>query len=140
QRAAVQRLLDAGVDGIILPPPLCDSRPTLHELEQAKIPVVAVAGGAPSQAAASVRIDDYQGACAMVRYLLDLGHRDIAIIKGDPKHTPAGLRATAFFDTMAEAGIEVPPEYVAPGLFTYRSGLAAAADLLRQRRRPTAIF
>lgn len=140
QRAAVQRLLDASVDGIILPPPLCDSRQMLQELEQAKIPVVAVAGGAPTEASASVRIDDYEGARAMVRYLLELGHRDIAIIKGDPKHTPAGLRAAAFFDAMAEAGIEVPPEHIAPGLFTYRSGLSAATELLRQRRRPSAIF
>src|SRR5690606_35495216 len=74
QRAAVQRLRDAAVDGIILPPPLCDSRRMLQELEDAGIPVVAVAGGAPTGAAASVRIDDYAGARAMVRHLLDLGH------------------------------------------------------------------
>src|SRR5690606_679206 len=139
QRAAVQRLRDAAVDGIILPPPLCDSRRMLQELEDAGIPVVAVAGGAPTGAAASVRIDDYAGARAMVRHLLDLGHREIAIIKGDPRHAPAGLRAAAFFDTMAEAGIEVPPEHVADGLFTYRSGLAAAAQLLRLLRRLSAV-
>src|SRR5690606_39303850 len=38
------------------------------------------------------------------------------------------------------AGLEVPPGYVAQGMFTYRSGLAAAGGLLRQPRRPSAIF
>lgn len=140
QRAATQRLLDAGVDGVILPPPLCDSPQTIQELDDQHIPTIAVATGAPIEEVSSVRIDDYQGARAMTRYLLELGHRDIGFIKGDPKHTPSALRAAAFFDTMAEAGIEVPAEYVAQGMFTYRSGLTAAADLLKLKRRPTAIF
>ncbi|WP_149196072.1 LacI family DNA-binding transcriptional regulator [Luteimonas suaedae] len=140
QRAATGRLLEAGVDGVILPPPLCDSRRTIGELDATRIPVVAVATGAPMEGVTSVRIDDYQGARAMTRYLLQLGHRRIGFIKGDPKHTPTTLRAAAFFDAMAEAGIEVPPDHVAQGMFTYRTGLAAAAQLLALRPRPTAIF
>lgn len=140
QRAATQRLLEAGVDGVILPPPLCDSPQTLQELDALHIPTIAVATGAPLEDVTSVRIDDYQGARAMTRYLLELGHRDIGFIKGDPKHTPTALRTAAFFDAMAEAGIEVPAEYVAQGMFTYRSGLTAASQLLALKRRPTAIF
>ncbi|TWH09290.1 LacI family DNA-binding transcriptional regulator [Pseudoxanthomonas taiwanensis] len=140
QRAATQRLLEAGVDGVILPPPLCDSPQTVRELDERGIPVVAVATAAPMQDVPSVRIDDYQGARAMTRYLLDLGHTRIGFIQGDPKHTPAQLRLQAFRDTMAEAGIAVPDAYVAPGLFTYRSGLSAARQLLDLPQRPTAIF
>ncbi|MFC3551996.1 LacI family DNA-binding transcriptional regulator [Lysobacter cavernae] len=140
QRAATERLLAAGVDGVILPPPLCDSRSAVEELESAGVPVVAVATGSPMDGVASVRIDDYQGARAMTRYLLELGHRDIGFIKGDPQHTPAALRAAAFFDTMKEAGLAVPPGRIAQGLFTYRSGLAAAEQLLKAPNRPTAIF
>ena len=76
----------------------------------------------------------------MTRYLLSLGHKDIAFIKGDPEHTPAQLRYQAFVTTMEEAGLAVPPQRVAQGLFTYRSGLAAARNLLAQEPRPTAIF
>jgi LacI family transcriptional regulator len=142
QRQAMERLLDASVDGVILPPPLCDSKQTIQELDAANIPVVAVATASPMEGVTSVRIDDYQGACAMTRYLLKLGHRRIALIKGDPTHTPAQLRAQAFFDTMSGAGIEVPDAYVAQGLFTYRSGLTAALKLLQvsEQDRPTAIF
>jgi LacI family transcriptional regulator len=140
QRVAMRRLLNAGVDGVILPPPLCDSRQTKRELDAAGIPIVAVATALPVAGVASVRIDDDHCARAMTRYLLKLGHRRIGFIKGDPKHTPAKLRERAFLATMNEAGIEVPPEYVAEGLFTYRSGLIAARALLELKNRPTAIF
>ncbi len=140
QRAAVQRLVEAGVDGVIVPPPLCDSAATIGDLDQRGIPVVAVATATPLPQVASVRIDDYAGARAMTLHLLELGHTRIAFIQGDPKHTPARLRRQAFVDTLAEAGIPVPEAYMAEGMFTYRSGLAAARQLLALEPRPTAIF
>jgi LacI family transcriptional regulator len=76
----------------------------------------------------------------MMRYLLSLGHKDIAFIQGDPKHTPAQLRYQAYLDVMGEEGLTVRAERVAPGLFTYRSGLEAARKLLAGESHPTAIF
>ncbi len=140
QRAATERLLAAGADGLILPPPLCDARQTIAELDARGIPLVAVATGAPMPGVSSVRIDDYQAACALTRHLLDLGHRDIGFVSGDPGHTPSALRSRAFFDTMAGAGLTVAPERVAEGLFTYRSGLLAATALLQVAPRPSAIL
>ncbi len=140
QRVAMQRLLDAGVDGIILPPPLCDSRQTVQQLDAANVPTVAVATGAPQPGMTSIRIDDYQAARAMTRHLLALGHERIGFITGDPKHTPSALRERAFFDTMREAGLDVLPEHVAQGLFTYRSGMLAARELLQKKNGLTAIF
>lgn len=140
QRAAMKRLLAAGVDGVILPPPLCDSRRTTKELADANVPVVAVASGSPKSGTSSVRIDDYLGARAMTRYLLELGHQRIGFITGDAKHAPSALRSRAFFDSMSEAGFEVPDEYVVQGSFTYRSGLTAARKLMDLHPRPTAIF
>lgn len=140
QRAAIDKLIASGVDGILVPPPLCDSKSALKQLEQIGMPTVAVATGRPAPNVSAVRIDDYDGALTMTRYLLSLGHTDIAFIKGDPKHTPAQLRYQAFLDAMADAGLTVPAERVAQGMFTYRSGLAAARQLLGQASRPSAIF
>jgi LacI family transcriptional regulator len=140
QRAATERLLAAGVDGVILPPPLCDSRSTIATLDARGIPVLAVAGGAPVAEVSAVRIDDYQGARAMTRHLLELGHRRIGFVRGDPAHAPSALRADGFFDAMAEAGLTVASEDIAEGLFTYRSGLAAAQALLGRPQRPSALF
>ncbi|SDF66466.1 MULTISPECIES: LacI family DNA-binding transcriptional regulator [unclassified Duganella] len=140
QRKAIERLIAMGADGILVPPPLCDSRSALKHLKEIGMPTVAVATAKPSPQASAVRIDDYDGARSMTKYLLSAGHKDIAFIKGDPEHTPAQLRYQAFIDTMREEGLPVPAERIAQGMFTYRSGLVAARELLSQKVRPTAIF
>lgn len=140
QRAAIGKLVASGADGILVPPPLCDTTAALRQLDTLGIPTVAVATGRPSPTVSAVRIDDYDGALTMTRHLLALGHTDIGFIKGDPKHTPAQARHQAFLDAMGEAGLAVLPERVAEGLFTYRSGIAAARQLLGQATRPSAIF
>jgi LacI family transcriptional regulator len=140
QRVAIEQLIAAGVDGVMIPPPLCDSKSALKQLDSIGMPTVAVATARPAATVSAVRIDDYDGAWTMTRHLLALGHTDIAFIKGDPKHTPAQLRYNAFVDAMAQAGLTVPPERVAQGMFTYRSGLDAARELLSREPRPTAVF
>jgi LacI family transcriptional regulator len=140
QRAAIAKLIANGADGILVPPPLCDSKSALKQLDQIGIPAVAIATGRPVSTMSAVRIDDYEGARDMMRYLMSLGHKDIAFIQGDPKHTPAQSRYKAYLDAMEEAGLPVKPERVAPGLFTYRSGLEAARQLLGKKSKPTAIF
>jgi LacI family transcriptional regulator len=140
QKQAVKRLLAEGVDGVILPPPLCDSRQTINMLRAEGVTVLALATARPMDDVSSVRIDDFEGALAMTRHLIALGHRDIAFIKGDPQHTPTQLRFEGFLAGMAEAGLAVRPDWVAQGLFTYRSGLAAAEKLFEARLRPSAIF
>jgi LacI family transcriptional regulator len=140
QRKAIDKLIAGGADGILVPPPLCDSKSTLKQLDEIGMPTVAVATARPASTVSAVRIDDYDGALTMTRHLISIGHRDIAFIMGDPKHTPAQLRYKAFIDAMTEAGLSVPARRVASGLFTYRSGLAAARELLSQKKRPTAVF
>ena len=140
QRAAVEKLLAAGVDGVILPPPLCDSIATLSHLEEEGVPALAFATGRPREGTACVRIDDYEAARAMTRHLIDLGHRDIAFIQGDPKHSPTALRTAGFLAAISESRLALVREFMTQGLFTYRSGLAAAQQLLSGKRRPTAIF
>ncbi len=140
QKSAMKRLLDAGVDGIILPPPLCDSPATVHMLTKAGIPVLALATAKPLEEVSAVRIDDYQGALTMTRYLIGLGHSKIGFIKGDPTHTPSELRFEGFLAGLKEAGLAVNTDWVEDGLFTYRSGLDAGRSLLEKKDKPTAIF
>lgn len=140
QRQAIAKLTSHGIDGMLVPPPLCDSTAVLKQFYQLGLPTVAVATGRPVPEVSAVRIDDYAGALNMTRHLLALGHTDIAFIKGDPGHTPAHLRYQGFCDGMAEAGHKVAPERVAQGMFTYRSGLDAARQLLGRASRPSAIF
>ncbi len=140
EERAVQRLIEMGVDGVILPPPLCDSHLIVERLEEAGIPTVVVATGEPPHAASAIRIDDFRAAQAMTRHLIDLGHRRIGFVRGHPNQTVSALRYAGFEAAMTSQGLDVDPELVAQGYFTYHSGLDAADQLLALPVPPTAIF
>jgi LacI family transcriptional regulator len=139
---AVRKLVGTGVDGIILPPPLCDSLEALDIVWQAGIPALSFATADPRSHSSAVLIDDFEGARAMTRHLLSLGHRDIAFIRGDPDHSPARRREEGYRAALAEARLPFNPARIVQGMFTYRSGLDAAHELLSggPGERPTAIF
>ena len=140
ERAVIEKLLQEGVGGVILPPPLSDSRVALETVRAAKIPFIAVATGRPTAEGLSVRINDFEAAAAMTRYLLSLGHHNIGFIVGAPNQTASGERYAGFAAALNERGLTARPEWVKQGQFTYRSGLAAAEQLLSGPRRPSAIF
>jgi LacI family transcriptional regulator len=140
ERMAIQKLAGAGADGVILPPPLCDSEESLGAVAEVGVPAVVVATGRPPQGLSAVSIDDFAAAQAMTRHLIGLGRRDIAFIRGHPNQTASARRYEGFMAAMKEAGLSVPKARVAQGYFTYRSGLDAAEQLLEGPGRPAAIF
>ena len=140
EREAIQRLIRGGVDGVILPAPLCDSEESLQGVEEAGLPAVLVASGRPAPGLCAVSINDFEASRAMTRHLLGLGHRRIAFINGHPNQTASGQRFRGYIEGMTEAGLSVGTDQVAQGFFTYRSGLEAAERLLTNGFNPTAIF
>jgi LacI family transcriptional regulator len=139
QAEAAQRFATAQVDGVILPPPLSESVSILTELAQAGTPVVTVAMGRLYRNALNVRIDDFAAGQQMTEYLLNLGHRRIALIKGHPEQIASAERERGYRAAMAAAGLADEMQ-MAQGYFTFRSGLAAAEELLDAAIQPTAIF
>jgi len=140
EKAALERLLASGVDGLILPPPLCETKSILARITKANVPMVAVASGQASEDWASVRIDNYKAARKMASHLLELGHRRIGFIKGHPNQSVSNQRLQGFLDVLREAGISHDPGLTEQGYFDYRSGMLAAEKLLHRTPRPTAIF
>lgn len=137
---AARHLVAGGIDGIILPPPICDSQAVLAVLEEARVPTVVVATGRPPEQMLAVTIDDREAARAMTRHLMELGHRRIGFVMGNPNQTGSALRLEGYRLALEEAGLDADPALVAPGLYTYRSGLDAAEQLLEISNPPTAIF
>jgi LacI family transcriptional regulator len=137
---AAARKLAGSVAGVILPPPLCESRIICSEFIAAGIPVVAVASGRFQSDLSCVRIDDFRAAQEMTAYLIELGHTRIAFIKGHPNQTASTRRHEGFQAAMHDAGIAIDPVLVHQGYYTYRSGLEATEKLLARKKPPTAIF
>lgn len=139
-RRDAARQLATGVAGVILPPPLCESKTIVAEFVKAGIPVVSIASGKFSSSVSCVRIDDHRASHDMVAHLVAHGHTRIGYIKGDPNQTASEHRWQGYVDALAEAGIAYDEKLVQTGHFTYRSGLEAAERLLSLRSPPTAIF
>jgi LacI family transcriptional regulator len=133
-------LVGSGIDGLLLPPPLSDFAPLLRYLERAGVPAVAVAAVQPPDHLSAVCIDDFEAARAMTRHLVTLGHRRIGFIRGNPDQVASAARFDGFRRGLTDATIPPRESWVAPGLFTYQSGLAAAEQLLAGDDPPTAIF
>jgi LacI family transcriptional regulator len=136
---AIQRLVKGGIDGVILPPPLCDSKGALAAVREARLAAVLVASGKPAPDFSAISINNFEASRAMTRHLLELGHRRIAFINGHPNQTASGQRFLGYVEAMTEAGVSVVTDQVAQGYFTYQSGLEAARKLL-DAAAPTAIF
>jgi len=134
------RALAGRVDGVILPPPLCESQIAVTELVKAGIPVVAIASGHLSDDISCVRIDDFHAGKEMATYLIQQGHTRIGFIRGRRDLSASTRRYDGFVTALNEAGLKVEPSLVLQGDYTYRSGLSAAEKLLSHRRPPTAIF
>jgi LacI family transcriptional regulator len=115
------------------------------ETEFPDSPIVLVNCSAPARPdLPSIVPDDYQGGLDAVRHLVAQGHRKIAYVVLNELILAADLRGRAFFDALAEAGVEVRKDWVVPGRVgaIFADKLVAfenARRLLTGRDRPTAI-
>jgi len=134
------RLSKANIAGVILPPPISGSQEILSVFDELQIPVATVANRDNARKFSDISIDDEGAAAEMTRHLIELGHRRIGFIQGQPDQASSALRERGFRREMERAGLEVEPKCIAPGQFTYRSGVEAAERLLDQTTTPTAIF
>jgi LacI family transcriptional regulator len=137
---AFRELMDSGVDGIVLSPPLSDNPKVLELIEKSDVECVIVANWTPPGRMSVVYIDDIEAAATMTRHIISLGHKRIGFVIGNPEQNASMQRLKGFEMAMAEAGLAIDPAYVVQGQFTYRSGLDAAEQLLKLDKPPTAIF
>lgn len=133
----VEDLIGSGLSGVLLAPPLGEAPEVLRVLREAGMTMAAV-GAYQSPETISVRIDDRAAAYEMTCHLLELGHRRIGFVLGNPDQAASAERMAGFYAAVRETGgVEVQ---VAQGDFTYESGLVAGEQLLSAERPPTAIF
>lgn len=127
------------VDGLIFMSPDLDARAALSRLP-AHLPVVVLNSPDEGTQAGSIIIANYEGAHAMVRHLMALGHRRIAIIKGAVGNFDAAERLRGYRAALQDSGIPPEPRWELQGDFSENSGFAAANEVLALSPRPTAVF
>lgn len=94
----------------------------------------------PASDVPSIGSADWSGAYAATRHLIDLGHREIAIITGPEDMMAATARLSGFRAALEAARIPLDPKYVRRGEFHHSDGLTEGRALLSMPLPPTAIF
>jgi LacI family transcriptional regulator len=87
-----------------------------------------------------VGIDNVHGSYLATKHLIDLGHRNIALVGGRMDHQDARDRQEGYLKALEEAGIEARQELIIEGTFRRQSGVLAVEMLLSNRNSFSAIF
>ncbi|MGB2570193.1 LacI family DNA-binding transcriptional regulator [Micromonospora citrea] len=116
----------------------------LTALARLELPGITISSGSHVPGWPCVRIDDVAAARTATRHLLDLGHRRIAHISGDPDDELAFTthldRRRGYREALRAAGIDPDPSLDVESQFTIDGGTRATAELLARGEPPTAIF
>ena len=75
-----------------------------------------------------------------MRYLFDLGHKDIALITGTDNVRPGRERAMGFREALRERGLDVVDTRLRQGRADSLFGFAQAREILSEQPRPTALI
>lgn len=131
---------ESRVPGVILSPPWCDMVALLDQLEALGVLHSRIAPIAIDRPGPYVAVDDRGASFELVQYLIGLGHRRIAIIKGHPDHGASHGRYDGYRDAMRQHQLPIDESLVIQGFFDFISGIEAGRRLLARADRPTAIF
>lgn len=136
-RAAVNELMAQRVDGILINVPL-ETDPA-REVQQScgSLPVLFLDVD-PAANLLSILFDPHEGAMQGLTHLLELGHRDIALLTGPLESVSARLRYQGWLSGLDER--RLAPFSVMHGDWSSASGYQLALKLLNQPMRPTAVL
>ena len=127
------------VDGVLLTTPWNENALLKQELTDRGMPFVLLL--APTGATAlGVRSRDDDGAAALAKHLIDLGHRRFGLIGGQPDIGLTTLKLRGFERALQEAGIDPAsgPRELAD--YTFATGYRVGRAMLTLVDRPTALF
>jgi DNA-binding LacI/PurR family transcriptional regulator len=136
-RRALEHFLDQGVDGVVVVAGHDDAVDAVRRFAS-PVPVVMVGPPAlPGPGPRTVAVDQYAGARAAVRHLLDLGHRHVTHVAGPAHWLDARRRTSGWEDELRAAGVE--PGAALASDWSADSGYRAGRRLIAEGL-PTAVF
>ncbi|HVT92794.1 MAG TPA: LacI family DNA-binding transcriptional regulator [Bryobacteraceae bacterium] len=112
----------------------------IPELAELEVPLVLINNQHSGEYAYSVSIDNPGASRDLMNHLLSLGHRRIAYIGDRGGGQSDGERRAGYELALKEAGIPLDRQLIEYGDSQPEGGCAAIRNLLRLRRRPTAVF
>lgn len=107
-----------------------------------RYPIVQCSEYDPDVPIPHVCVDNYRAAREATAYLRRLGHKRIGIISSVNRYVSTDLRLRGYLDELRSSGLPAGEAYIrrAAEDYSFKSGFDAAASLLSQEERPTALF
>ena len=127
-------------DGIILMSQSVQDNQFIYHVLQKEIPLVVLNREVEEEQVINILSNDEDGARKAVDYLLDCGHRDIAIIEGTPSFKSSQKRKEGYIKALVERDIPIKGSYSVQGNYDVESGYLAMEKLLELDKPPTAVF
>jgi len=140
EQREVQILVERGIDGLIL---VGEARnPFVYQLlKKRRVPYVNTWMYQEDSAHPCVGFDNAQAAFQIASYLLDIGHRRIAMVAGiKDGNDRVAARIEGVEAALAERGTQFAPGHLVEHKYEIAEGRKAAARLLASPNRPTAII
>jgi LacI family transcriptional regulator len=126
--------------GVVLTPSVSEDERAAQLLAELGCEYVRVASVSLEASEHMIETQDRVGGHAAAVHLAGLGHARFAHVSGPATFRSTHERRAGFEAGLAERRLELKPEHVRVGAYTFESGVQQGLELLKMRPRPTAIF
>jgi DNA-binding LacI/PurR family transcriptional regulator len=114
---------------------------TVLQLTALDIPIVLIESYIADHDLPCVLGDNFMAGYQITRHILNLGHRDIAVLKGPSKYSSLVDRLRGCMAAMAEEHLLFPPEWMPEPMSGHPiKGYVQMQEILALERRPTAVI
>jgi LacI family transcriptional regulator len=138
ERQLLDTLFSQRVDGVLLA--ASDSSAAYDRLTRRRFPIVFIDRVPAGHTKRAVVTDNVGAAYDATKYLIDIGHKRIAILAGHIHISTGFDRVEGYRKAMQEAHLLVREDYFQRGDFQMESGYRCGLQLLQLPDPPTAIF
>lgn len=127
-------------DGIILMSQSEADNKFIYHVVQQGIPIVVLNRQIEDRSIINIISNDREGAYNAGKYLIECGHKDIAIIEGVEGFKSTQERRDGFIKALIDHNIPVRNDYMISGKYDMQSGFEGMGRLLDLEKPPTAVF
>lgn len=129
-------------DGIILMSQSDDDNAFIYHVIGQNIPLVILDRDIDIESENVINIlsDDKEGVFNAVDYIIENGHKDIAILTGRKEFKSTEKRKEGFISALIKNKVQIHDEYIISGNYSLEGGYKAMTELINLSNTPTAVF
>ncbi len=124
--------------GLILSPYCQDFFIEEKDIKKLDVPVVVLGKEVVGKNIRSVVLDDFKGGYDGTSFLIDLGHENIAVIRGFREDIEK--RYKGYRKAMKDNGLKLNEDLILKGDALEGSGFERTRELIKKKKKPTAVF